>query len=119
MADSPDYLKTIALETAQRLIDYGSYGQNESRAIAAMKKRCPGFRRDVYAAILSEAMGIHRDAIRYVAANLERIQRSYQEQPDGSGLAAVVEDFVERYGEFPVAELTSTVGFVYYLHHLR
>jgi hypothetical protein len=43
----PEALEEIALETAQRLIDYGSYGKREAKAIAAMRRRCPDFDRAV------------------------------------------------------------------------
>ena len=79
-------IQRIALETAQRLIDYDSYGKSESKAIYAMKRRFPGLSKDEYENYLSDAITVHNDAIEYVKSNSELFYKSYDDNSDGSGL---------------------------------
>lgn len=112
-------LQRIALETAQRLIDYDSYGKSEPKAIAAMKRRLPGLSANIYKEYLVEAISIHKEAISYVKANSGMFYQSYREKSDGSGLHMIAGDFLARHTSYKTEDLLGTLGMVFYLYHLR
>ena len=112
-------IQTIALETAQRLIDYDSYGGRESKAIAAMKRRFSGLSKDEYEKFLRDAIAVHKDAIKYVKSNNKVFYKCYNENPDGSKLHLVTGDFIKKYPSYEANDLVHTLAFVFYLYHLR
>ncbi len=112
-------LQKIALETAQRLLDYGSYGVNESNAIRAMKKRISGFTQEEYRACFDEAVIIHKDAIEYVEGRCDVFFKNYKEKSDGSRVEKIAENFVKKYPSYQPADLIQQLAFVFYIHHLR
>lgn len=112
-------MQRIALETAQRLIDYDSYGKSESKAIYAMKRRFSGLSKADYKNFLDDAIAVHKDAIRYVKSNSDAFFKSYAEKPDGSGLHLIADDFINKYPSYQADDLVGTLAFVFYLYHLR
>ena len=111
-------IQQIALETAQRFIDYGSYGKNESKAIYAMKRRFPGLSKDEYKSYLDDAIVVHSDAIQYVNSNSEAFNKSYAEKSDESGFHLITGDFIKKYPSYQSDDLNDTLEFVFYLYHL-
>ena len=112
-------LQGIALETAQRLIDYDSYGKSNSKAISAMKRRYPGLTKDEYKKYLEDAIIVHNDAIKYVKTNDGAFYDSYAKKADGSGLHLLAGDFIKKHSSYNADDLIGTLGFVFYLYHLR
>jgi hypothetical protein len=112
-------LEKISLETAQRLIDYDSYGKSKSKAISAMKRRLSGFEKEVYTDYLERAISVHTDAIEYVKKNCEAFHRTYKENSDGSGIEQIARDFLNKHDGYQRSHLCGTLGFIFYIWHLR
>ncbi|CAA6678074.1 MULTISPECIES: hypothetical protein [unclassified Lentimonas] len=112
-------LEKISLETAQRLIDYNSYGKNKSKAISAMKRRISGFEKEVYADYLDRAISVHTDAIEFVKKHCEAFHQTYKENGDGSGVEQIATDFLSKHDEYQRSHLCGTLGFIFYIWHLR
>ena len=118
-SDPTHRLQEIGLETAQRLIDYDSYGKSASRAIAAMKRRYPGLDREQYAGVLSDSIAVHKAAIEFVEANAPAFWNCYEQDSRGLNIGPIAAGFIESHPAFSPESLTGTLQFVFYLHHLR
>ncbi len=112
-------MQEIALETAQRLIDYGYYSKKESKAISAMKRRFPGLSREVYQRYLNDAMAVHHDAIKYVDSNRDTFYEALMQKPPQHSLLEIADNFVGRYSSYRVNQLITTLIFVFFECHLK
>lgn len=120
MTSDPSHrLQEIGLETAQRLIDYDSYGKSESRAIAAMRRRHPGLDREQYAQVLADSIAVHKAAIEFVAANAQAFWNGYEQEAQRLNIEPIAAGFIESHPSFPPDLLVGTLQFVFYLYHLR
>lgn len=57
--------QSAAMDVARRFIDFDEYG-SEGRALAALRRRCPGRAPVEYRAVLAHALDLHRTAVRIV-----------------------------------------------------
>jgi hypothetical protein len=114
-----ELLQNKALETAQRLIDYDSYGKNEAKAIAALKKKCPDMDKELYELWFKKAVAAHKDALVYVKQNSEQAWDLYKQNQEKVNLLPMAEVFHENHPEFTVEQLHGTLGFIFYYWHLR
>lgn len=57
--------QSAAMDVARRFIDFDEYG-SESRALAALRRRCPGRSAAEYRLMLADALDLHRTAVRIV-----------------------------------------------------
>ncbi|MCP3906329.1 MAG: hypothetical protein GY715_22125 [Planctomycetes bacterium] len=113
-------LQEKALETAQRLVDYDSYQESETRATSALAKRCDGWSKDECRAWLLKALEVHRDGIACVKGHEDR---AWEIHRNGERLAddRIAADFAARHEHhgFPRDLLDGVLGWVFYLYHLR
>lgn len=114
-----DQLQEKALETAQRYIDYKSYSQNESKAISALKRKCPGWNNEEYKTWFKKAVEVHQEAIIYINQNSERAFHIFEKNMKDVKLDELATEFAKSHQEFNVRTLSHTLTFIFYLHHLR
>ena len=119
MTQDIEILKNKALEIAQRYVDYKSYGQSETKAIAALKKKCPNWDRGIYELWFRKAVSAHQDAVAYVNKNSEQAWDLYQENRKNVDLQPMAENFHEAHPEFMVNQLHDTLVFAFYFWHLK
>jgi hypothetical protein len=112
-------LKKKALHTAHRFIDYDSYGQKESRALAALKKKCPGWGDEEYRFWLIKAIALHQSAVEYIKTHAEYLVASYSQKPDQFDMKTLAADFIRQQTDFDPDEVVATLMWVFYWYQLR
>lgn len=113
-------LEEAALETAQRLVDYESYQGRESKALAALKRKCPGYETDDYTTWFNRALVAHKDAIKYVEDNSDLFWAAFDaRKSEEFSIEGLADQFIQCHPEFSASALHHQLCFVFYLYHLR
>lgn len=112
-------LKENALETAQRLIDYDSYGGRRTKAIAALRRRTPGHENSVYEYWFDEAVQTHKCAISYTRKNADFFYKLMGINPNKVSFAGHIDEFENENPKFSARQLDGVLVFTFYLYHLR
>lgn len=94
-------LQTMALQTAQRFVDYGSYQKSETKAVAALKRRCFGWSKDECRDWFLKAVVVHNAGIKYMKHHTDQAFDIYKEQKDKIDLSPMAGDFVADHKAFP------------------
>jgi hypothetical protein len=114
-----EVLQEKALETAQRMLDYGSYDRKRTKALSALRRKAPGYQAADYERWLDEAVSVHADDVAYTKANSERLLSIYDTKREHLGFQGHISDFLEQHPRFTAKQLYSEVAFVFYLCCLR
>lgn len=112
-------LLSVGLQTAQRLIDYDSYGKREYRAVAAMRKRVPGFSREEYSQTLRDTIVIHKEALAFVKTHRREFFRLYEKHKSIDDFHLISGDFIASHSDYPRDSLMALLTFIFYYWHLR
>ena len=121
MGENLDNLKSKALETAQRYVDYGSYGATETKAISALKRKCPGYNKDIYTEWFEKAVATHKNAVAFVHRNRKKAHDLYDanKNKENIGLKPLAIEYSKIDKNFNIEMLLNTICFIFYWYHLR
>lgn len=112
-------LQSKALETAQRFEDYGSYGGRESRAVAALHRRCPGWDKEDCRSWFVKALAVHKSGIPYMNARAEEATEIWRKSRGHVDLSPIADEFIKQHSEFRKEELLLTLFRILDWHLLR
>ncbi len=112
-------LQDKALETAHRFVDYESYEQKESKAVYALKKKCPGWPQEDYYTWLRRAIALHRETILFIDLHQKEAWAKYEARTDRIEFDGFADEFVEAHCQFDPDLVQDTLVWVFYLYHLR
>lgn len=104
-----------ALETAYRLDAYSMYGGTKSGALRALKRRCPGWKKEELAPWLDKACGVQEAASTWLRDNEDAAWNWYR-QNGHEGAASLASSFTAAHPDWPESALESLLGinFLYF-----
>lgn len=104
-----------ALETAYRLDAYSMYGGTEAGAVRALKRRCPGWRKDELAALLRQALRVQKAAQAWLQANEDDVRQWFRTS-DQDDMTTVAQSFCVAHADWPERELAGllAINFLYF-----
>lgn len=108
-----------ALETAFHLIIARGYGGSETKALAALKRRCPGRTKDECLKILKRSVLAFGDIIEFLQENEAAAYASYSKETKHHDLLSIAGPIIEEYSEFPREKLRWVLDVVFLNYHLR
>jgi hypothetical protein len=80
-----------AVDVAGNLLAFDSYNGSQTRAVAALRRRVPGFTDEQYKRALAKAIQMFKTARKVVANNMVKPSREYRESGfDSQVLAGIV-----------------------------
>lgn len=112
-------LRAKALETAQRFADYGSYRGLESRAVAALHRRSPGWEKQDCRSWFDKALAVHRSGIAYMQIHADEAQDIWRNAHGIVDLSPIAGGFFERFPEFSNEQLELALFRILDWYHLR
>jgi hypothetical protein len=117
-----DRFLEVALDVARRRRDFESYG-SENKALRALRRRCPNFAPAEYEDALNRAYRLYDVAEELVASHKAALWANL-EAPDGQvPYATLYDDLVEqariRCPGFHAHSYSSTLGWIWFWHHLK
>jgi hypothetical protein len=111
-------LLDFAADVAWRFKAYCAYGENESTAIRAIRKKCPGFTSRQYENSFAKALELYDAANRLVA---DRSAEFWKEHRSGNEKwpHLLDDDLRKLFPGFRVSTIRSLVGMTFYYWHMR
>lgn len=111
-------LLDVAADVAWRFKAYRGYGGDESTAIRAIRRKCPGFTARQYENALSKALDLY-DAVELLVRERASELWDAHNAGDESWSRQLDADLKSRFKGFRVATFHSLVGMMFYYWHMR
>ena len=111
-------LLDVATDVAWRFVAYRGYGGDESTAIRAIRRKCPGFTSRQYENALAKALGLYAAVERLVRERASELWDAHN-AGDESWPRQFDADLKTQFRSFRVATFHSLVGMMFYYWHMR
>lgn len=112
-------VKRKALETALHYVIYKGYKESETKALAALKRRCSGRTKAECLEWLRRGEMLFRDCIEFLEQNEVAAFKVYSEDKRDLALLSIAVQIKERYSEFPEEQLGWVLNLIFLNYHLR
>lgn len=112
-------VQSKALETAQRFTDYKSYGGRESKAVAALHRRCPGWDKEQCRSWFVKAVAVHKSGIAHMERHAAQATEIWHKANGHVDLSPIAGEFIAQHPEFSREALLLALFRILDWYHLR
>lgn len=111
-------LLDVATDVVWRFKAYRGYGGNESTAVRAIRRKCPGFTARQYENALAKAFDLYTTVERLVRDRASDLWEAHN-AGDESWPHQLASDLKLQFKGFRIATFHSLVGMMFYYWHMR
>jgi len=112
-------VKQKALETARNYVMYNGYSGLETKALAALKRRCPGRTKAECLEWLRRGEMVFKDCIEFLEQNEAAAFDTFSMDSKAHDLLKIAAPILKKYPDFPENQLEGVLNLVFYYYHLR
>lgn len=112
-------VKQKALETALNYVMYSGYSGSETKALAALKRRCPGRTKAECLEWLQRGETVVKDCIEFLEQNEAAAFDTFSLDSKVHDLLKIAAPIKKKHSDFPEKQLGWVLDLVFYYYHLR
>jgi len=112
-------VKQKALETALRYVMGNGYNQSETKALAALKRRCPGRTKAECLHWLQRSERVFRDCIEFLEQNEAAAFETFSPDTKDYNLLKIAVPIRRKFSDFPEKQLEWVLDLLFLYYHRK